>query len=81
MWKQSNNRLVELQTENRLLKQEIYNLKLAKPTELLDIMNNNKKNLLILNKQSENGEVPSVQPTDQKENKKSAFLNVKQMFK
>lgn len=79
MWKQSNNRLVELQTENRLLKQEIYNLKLAKPTELLDIMNNNKKNLL--NKQSgENGEVPPVQP-DQKENKKSAFLNVKQMFK
>ena len=78
MWKQSNSRLLELQSQNRLLKQEIYNLKLSKPTDYLDIVNNNKKNL-ILNKSGENGEL-SVQSNDQKENKKSAFSNVKQMF-
>lgn len=71
---------MELQTENRLLKNEIYKYKLAKPTEFLDVLNNNKKNS-VLNIKQENGDLLNTQSNDQqKENKKSAFSNVKQMF-
>lgn len=82
LYKQNNNRLIELQTENRLLKQEIYNLKLSKPNDLvLEIVNKNNRNSILTNKQ-ENNELSNSQSTDQqqKENKKSTFSNVKQMF-